>query len=103
MSVAEISFAQRVQRRVRGEFNHLQRRYHRQFVPGLFRLIYQLPTVELASLVSPEIEAGTPILDDVCMLPYCPIPDYYPNCDGYDDLSALMRIVRTMQPKIVVE
>src|SRR5438132_7572223 len=37
------------------------------------------------------------------MLPYTKLPDYYPTYDCYDDLSTLMRIVNTMQPRIVVE
>lgn len=62
----------------------------------LFQAAYKLPSVLLENIVSPETQINELILMDACLPPYW-------GSNEHDDLQPLMKIVRTLQPRIVVE
>lgn len=78
----------------------LMQNYYREktsrFGPRLMQVAYGLPTVQLSDIVRENIEVKLPIPDDICMPPYHGPSDH-------DDYSPLMMIVKSLQPKIVVE
>lgn len=62
---------------------------------SLLKMAYELPTVELSAIVQKEIEVQPPIIDDICL----PLRDYF----QHDDFVPLMKIVGSLQPRIVLE
>ena len=57
---------------------------------------YALPSISLRSVVTGSVEVDDVILDDICLPPY-----YGP--DDHDDVSPFLSILRSCQPRIVVE
>ncbi len=55
-----------------------------------------LPTVELEMIVPAAVEVEPPILTDICLPPYYMFKDH-------DDYTPLMKIVKSLQPDVVVE
>jgi len=62
----------------------------------LVRLVYGLPAVRLVDLVRSPVELLPLILEDACMPPHR-------GTAAHDDLGAVLRIARSLQPKVVVE
>lgn len=60
------------------------------------KLFRALPEVKLQELVREAVEIEEPILDDICLPPYYWYKDH-------DDFHPIMQIVRSRQPRIVVE
>ena len=62
----------------------------------LLRLAYDLPQINLESIVKSAIHIDAPILEDICLPPY-----YGPK--DHDDFTPLMKIILFFQPKIILE
>jgi hypothetical protein len=60
------------------------------------KYFYGLPTLELNSLLSRDVEIEPPVLDDICLPPY-----FGPTT--HDDFIPLMKIARSQQPRVVLE
>lgn len=63
------------------------------------RLVFpfrRLPTVELEAIVPRAVEIESPIMTDICL------PPFY-RFDDHDDYTPLMKIVKSLQPSIVLE
>lgn len=57
---------------------------------------YELPVLELHSIVNKEVEIDPPILDHICLPPYRGTKDH-------DDFLPLMVIAKWLEPRIVLE
>jgi predicted O-methyltransferase YrrM len=68
------------------------RRSWRRLVSPLRRL----PAVELEALVPQAVEIEPPIMKDICLPPYH-------KFDDHDDYTPLMKIVKALQPSVVLE
>jgi len=62
----------------------------------VMRRWFALPSVSLSSLPEYESAASQPILDDICLPPFV-------ATDRHNDFAALMRLVATRCPKVVLE
>ena len=62
----------------------------------LKRLIYHVPSIGLEYIAPTDIEIEPPILEDICLPPYFGPTDH-------DDYLPLMKIVKALQPSVVVE
>lgn len=60
------------------------------------RVRYALPTVTLAEVAPNDLPLRAPILQDICMPPYFGATDH-------DDFTPLMKIARSLQPRLIVE
>ena len=78
----------RLYSRYRGKFSLLR--------ASLMKRKYELPTIDLESLIEGDPQIEPPVLDDICLPPYC-------GSKNHDDLIPLMRFLKSLQPKIVVE
>ncbi len=56
----------------------------------------RLPSVELAAIVPRAVEIEPPIMTDICLPPYH-------KFDDHDDYTPLMKIVKSLQPRVVLE
>lgn len=56
----------------------------------------RLPVVELESIVPHAVEIEPPIMKDICLPPYH-------KFDDHDDYTPLMKIVKALQPLVVLE
>jgi predicted O-methyltransferase YrrM len=56
----------------------------------------RLPVVELESIVARDVEIEPPIMKDICLPPYH-------KFDDHDDYTPLMKIVKSLQPSVVLE
>src|SRR5262249_19073358 len=56
---------------------------------------HNLPHGYLLRVMGTDVEMAPPILDDVCMPPHVG--------PSHDDLTPLLKIVRAMKPRVVVE
>lgn len=73
-------------------------RFKRKIIKKGFPLIWGLPSVNLDDII-PEnfyMRIDPPILEDICL------PPYYVSAD-HDDFTPLMKIVKALQPRVVVE
>ncbi len=68
----------------------------RTLVPSIMQRSYGLPQISLDDLLSGDVDISEPILEDVCM------PRLFGQ-QGHDDLTPMLKIVRSRQPKVVVE
>ena len=70
-------------------------RLHRSW-RRLARPFRHLPTVDLEALVPRWVEVEPPIMKDICLPPYHMF-------DDHDDYTPLMKIVKSLQPSVVLE
>lgn len=56
----------------------------------------RLPVVELKSIVPQDVEIEPPIMKDICLPPFH-------KFDDHDDYTPLMKIVKSLQPLVVLE
>jgi predicted O-methyltransferase YrrM len=68
----------------------------RIFPAQMTRLMYGLPTIQLEELADPGIVVEPAILADLCLPNHARGP-------GHNDLMPLLQILRTRQPKVVME
>lgn len=62
----------------------------------LMKRRYELPALDLESLVQGEPQIEPPVLDDICLPPYYGVSDH-------DDFVPLMKIIKSFRPEVVVE
>jgi hypothetical protein len=62
----------------------------------MMRLVCDLPSVPLKTIIQNDIKIEAPILDDICLPPYH-------GKNNHDDFTPLMKIARLLQPNIVIE
>jgi predicted O-methyltransferase YrrM len=68
----------------------------RLFPSQFTHLIYGLPAISLSELINPAVRPEEPILEDLCLPNHKQEP-------GHNDLEPLLKIIKHLQPKCVVE
>jgi len=103
MSLKPSVWTDRLYGRYKHEMESLRLRFRTETMPFLMKTIYKLPTTELSSIIPTDIPLEPPILDDACLPPYHPLPPWAPQDKDHNDFDSLMKIVKAMQPSVVVE
>jgi predicted O-methyltransferase YrrM len=75
--------------------NTISREAHRAYRKWT-RHAAKLPVIKLETLAPGEVKVEAPIMDDICLPPFHGPKDH-------DDYTPLMKIVRSLAPKVVVE